>query len=229
MYRIIKRIEEGQASPAGGSAEVVSSVPQAKEQEMEITPLNDRVLVIQEDAPDKAGDAGIIIVPDTVKKPPLQGKVTAVGSGAILIDGSRRELDLAVGDTVIFSEHAATPLDLGEAGLVPLSMVENDIHAKLVDGKIVPLNDRLLVKRDGVKEKTETGLFIPIEAQEPPLQGEVLAVGSGALLQDGRRRKLDVEPGNRVLFNKYAGAEIEFDGETYIILTERDIHAKCAA
>lgn len=192
---------------------------------MEITPLNDRILVVQEDAPDKVG---VIIIPDVAKKPPLQGTVTAVGSGAILVDGSRRELDLVVGDMVIFSEHAATPLDIGMAGPVPLSMVENDIHAKLVDGKIVPLNDRLLVKRDAVKEKTEGGLHIPDEAQEPPLQGEVLAVGSGALLQDGRRRKLDLEVGGRVLFNKYAGAEIEYGGETYIILTERDVHAKCA-
>lgn len=91
---------------------------------------------------------------------------------------------------------------------------------------IQPLNDRILVRRDDAEKMTPGGIHIPDTNQEPPLQGEVLAVGAGAILHDGKRRPLDVAIGDRVLFNRYAGTEIEVDDEKLLIMTEGEVHAK---
>lgn len=92
--------------------------------------------------------------------------------------------------------------------------------------RIEPLNERIVVKRDQAREKTEGGIVIPDTAAEPPVIGTVTAVGTGAILQSGERRPLDLKVGDRVLFNKHAGSEIEVDGEKLLILTEHDVHAR---
>ena len=89
--------------------------------------------------------------------------------------------------------------------------------------KIKPLNDRILVKRIEQEEKTSGGIIIPDNAQEKPLQGEVIAVGNGKLLEDGSRGTLEVKEGDRILFGKYAGSEIKLGSEDHLILREDDI------
>ena len=89
--------------------------------------------------------------------------------------------------------------------------------------KIKPLNDRILVKRIEQEEKTSGGIIIPDNAQEKPLQGEVIAVGNGKLLDDGSRGTLEVKEGDRILFGKYAGSEIKLGSEDHLILREDDI------
>lgn len=89
--------------------------------------------------------------------------------------------------------------------------------------KIKPLNDRILVKRIEQEEKTSGGIIIPDNAQEKPLQGEVVAVGNGKLLEDGSRGTLEVKEGDRILFGKYAGSEIKLGSEDHLILREDDI------
>jgi chaperonin GroES len=91
--------------------------------------------------------------------------------------------------------------------------------------KLKPLNDRVVVKRVEEEEKTSGGIIIPDTAKEKPIQGEVLAVGSGKLLEDGNRRPLDVKEGNRVLFGKYAGTDVKVNGEELLIMREDDILA----
>lgn len=91
--------------------------------------------------------------------------------------------------------------------------------------KLKPLNDRVVVKRVEEEEKTAGGIIIPDTAKEKPIQGEVLAVGSGKLLEDGSRRPLDVKAGDRVLFGKYAGTDIKIEGEELLIMREDDILA----
>lgn len=92
--------------------------------------------------------------------------------------------------------------------------------------EIQPLNERILVKREPPKDKSKGGIIIPDTHQEPPVIGKVLAVGSGAILQSGERRPLDVAVGDRVLFSKHAGIEIEVDGEKLLIMGEHDVHAR---
>jgi chaperonin GroES len=88
---------------------------------------------------------------------------------------------------------------------------------------IRPLHDRVLVKRVKEEEKTKGGIIIPDSAKEKPVQGEVIAVGNGKVLDDGSLRKLEVKPGDTVLFGKYSGQEIKVDGEELVILREDDI------
>jgi chaperonin GroES len=88
-----------------------------------------------------------------------------------------------------------------------------------------PLNDRVLVKRLEEETKTAGGLFIPDSAKEKPTRGRVIAVGSGKLNDDGVRKALDVQKDDEILFGKYAGTEIKFDGQDLIIMREEDILA----
>ncbi|MEB3285367.1 MAG: co-chaperone GroES [Candidatus Sericytochromatia bacterium] len=88
--------------------------------------------------------------------------------------------------------------------------------------KIRPLGDRVVVKV--VKEeKTAGGLVLPDTAQEKPQTGEVLAVGPGKVLDNGSRQTVDVAVGDKVLFAKYSGTEVKLDGDTYLLIAEKDI------
>ena len=89
--------------------------------------------------------------------------------------------------------------------------------------KFRPLHDRVVVRRLEAEEKTAGGIIIPDTAKEKPMEGEVIAVGNGKVLEDGSVRKLDVKVGDRVLFGKYSGNEVKVDGEDRLILREDDI------
>jgi len=89
--------------------------------------------------------------------------------------------------------------------------------------KIRPLQDRIILKRISEEEKTKGGIIIPDTAKEKPLEGRVVAVGNGKVLEDGKVRPLDIKPGDRVLFIKYAGNEVKIDGEEHLMLREDDI------
>jgi chaperonin GroES len=89
--------------------------------------------------------------------------------------------------------------------------------------KIRPLQDRLVVKRLAEEEKTKGGIIIPDSAKEKPVEGEVIAVGNGKFLDDGKLRPLDVKAGDRVLFGKYSGTEIKIGGVEHLILREDEI------
>lgn len=89
--------------------------------------------------------------------------------------------------------------------------------------KIRPLQDRILVKRVAGEEKTASGIIIPDNAKEKPMEGQVVAVGAGKQLDDGKLKKPDVKVGDRVLFSKYAGSEVKLDGDEHLILREDDI------
>jgi chaperonin GroES len=89
--------------------------------------------------------------------------------------------------------------------------------------KIRPLQDRVIVKRVQEEEKTKGGIIIPDTAKEKPVEGEVIAVGNGKVLEDGKVRPLDIKAGDRVLFSKYAGTEIKIDGQEHLMMREEDI------
>ena len=89
--------------------------------------------------------------------------------------------------------------------------------------QIRPLHDRVIVRRLAEEEKSAGGIIIPDSAKEKPLQGEIIAVGKGKLLDNGDLRALDVQVGDVVMFSTYAGTEIKIDGETLLMMREDDI------
>ena len=91
--------------------------------------------------------------------------------------------------------------------------------------KIQPLADRIVVKVLEAEEVTKGGIVLPDTAKEKPIEGKVVAVGGGKVLESGKRVPLEVKKGDRVLFGKYAGTEIKIDGEEHIIMREDDIVA----
>ncbi len=94
--------------------------------------------------------------------------------------------------------------------------------------KLRPLHDRLVVKRLDNERKTSSGIVIPDNAAEKPDQGEVLAVGNGKIMEDGKVRALDVKVGDKVLFGKYSGQSVKVDGEELLVLREDDVMAVIA-
>ena len=94
---------------------------------------------------------------------------------------------------------------------------------------IRPLNDRILVKRLEEETQTAGGIIIPDSAKEKPAEGEIVAVGPGKMNDAGQRAALDVQTGDRVLFSKYGGTDVKFDGQDYLIMREDDILGVLAA
>ena len=88
-----------------------------------------------------------------------------------------------------------------------------------------PLGDRVVVKAADAQEKTKSGLVLPDTAQEKPQEGKVISVGTGRLLDDGTVQPLQVKSGDRILYGKYSGTEVELNGEEYLILREDDVLA----
>ena len=89
--------------------------------------------------------------------------------------------------------------------------------------KIRPLHDRVVVKRVEEERKSAGGIVIPDNVAEKPDQGEVIAVGNGKILEDGKVRPLDVKVGDRILFGKYSGTTVKVEGDEYLVMREDDI------
>ena len=90
--------------------------------------------------------------------------------------------------------------------------------------KIRPLHDRVLVKRiESGDKKTTGGIIIPDTVKEKPQEGEVMAVGSGKVLENGKVQPMNVKAGDRILFGKYSGTDVKIDDEEYLIMREDDI------
>ena len=91
--------------------------------------------------------------------------------------------------------------------------------------KVRPLGDRVLVKRIEAEEKTKGGIVLPDTAKEKPKEGEIVAVGEGKMLDNGKRAAPQVKVGDRILFTSYAGTEVKIEGEDFLIMREEDILA----
>jgi chaperonin GroES len=89
--------------------------------------------------------------------------------------------------------------------------------------KVRPLGDRVLLQRIEAEEQVKGGIIIPDTAKEKPLEAEVIAVGPGKVTDDGKKVSMDVKVGNRVLIGKYAGTEVEIQGEEHVIVQQDDI------
>ena len=91
--------------------------------------------------------------------------------------------------------------------------------------KIRPLHDRVIVKRLEEERTSPGGIVIPDTAAEKPMQGKIVAVGKGKILEDGQVRALDVKVGDKILFGKYSGTEVKVDGEELVVMREEDVMA----
>jgi len=91
--------------------------------------------------------------------------------------------------------------------------------------KLKPLGDRVVVKAAAHEEKTKGGLVLPDTVKEKPVEGIVVAVGEGKILESGKRQPMDVKADDKVIYSKYSGTEVKLDGEEFLILSERDILA----
>jgi chaperonin GroES len=91
--------------------------------------------------------------------------------------------------------------------------------------KIRPLHDRVIVKRLESETRTAGGIVIPDSAAEKPVQGKIVAVGKGKILEDGSVRALDVKVGDKILFGKYSGTEVKVDGDELVVMREEDVMA----
>ncbi len=91
--------------------------------------------------------------------------------------------------------------------------------------KLRPLGDRVVIKPTPREEMTKSGIVLPDTAKEKPQEGEILAVGPGRFLDDGKREQMDVKEGQKVLYAKYAGTEFKVDGDELLIVSQKDILA----
>ena len=91
--------------------------------------------------------------------------------------------------------------------------------------KLRPLHDRVIIKRLEAETKSAGGIVIPDAATEKPIKGEVIAVGNGKILEDGKVRPLAVKAGDKVLFGKYSGTEVKVDGQELLVMREEDLMA----
>ena len=89
--------------------------------------------------------------------------------------------------------------------------------------QLKPLADRIVVKVVSGEEKTKSGLYLPDTAQEKPQEGEVIAVGTGRILDNGQKLPLEVKVGDHIVFSKYSGTEIKLDDEEYVVVRQNDI------
>ncbi|MFM9885185.1 MAG: co-chaperone GroES [Burkholderiales bacterium] len=89
--------------------------------------------------------------------------------------------------------------------------------------KLRPLHDRVVIKRLDEERKSAGGILIPDNAAEKPDQGEVIAIGNGRVMEDGKIRPLDVKVGDRILFGKYSGSTVKIEGTEYLVMKEDDI------
>jgi len=97
--------------------------------------------------------------------------------------------------------------------------------AKTKTPTIVPLGDRVLLKRVEAEQKTKGGILLPETAKEKPKEGVVISVGKGRVLPSGENAEMTVKEGDRVIFSSYAGTEVKIDGEEYLILSEDEVLA----
>ncbi|CAA7401215.1 unnamed protein product [Spirodela intermedia] len=189
-----------------------------------VKPLGDRVLVKIKSSEEKT--VGGILLPSTAQTKPQGGEVVAVGSGKT-IGQNKVELSVQAGAQVVYSKYAGTDIELNGASHIILK--EEDVVGVLETDDIKdlkPLNDRVLIKVAQAEEKTAGGLLLTEASKEKPSIGTIVAVGPGALDEEGSRKALTVKPGSTVLYSRYAGSEFKgADSSDYITLRENDVMA----
>jgi chaperonin GroES len=125
----------------------------------------------------------------------------------------------------IISSHAGRVLIKPCLALIRFRSKTSQFVLKELPMKIRPLHDRVIVKRLEEERTSPGGILIPDTAAEKPVQGKIVAVGKGKILEDGNVRPLDVKVGDKILFGKYSGTEVKVDGDELVVMREEDVMA----
>eukprot|EP00270_Netrium_digitus_P018460 TRINITY_DN702_c0_g1_i1.p1 TRINITY_DN702_c0_g1~~TRINITY_DN702_c0_g1_i1.p1 ORF type:complete len:263 (+),score=77.31 TRINITY_DN702_c0_g1_i1:109-897(+) len=189
-----------------------------------LKPLGDRILV-KIDSAEETTAAGIVL-PVSAQTKPQGGEVVEVGDGRVVRD-KKIPVSIAKGSNIVYSKYAGTEIDF--AGAPHLLLKEDDVVGMLSGENIKdlkPMNDRVLIKVAEVEEKTLGGVLLTESAKEKPVVGAVVAVGPGALGEDGERKPVELRAGDTVLYSKYAGNDFKNkDGSQYVVLRASDVMA----
>jgi len=190
-----------------------------------LKPLGDRVLVKLGVAEEKT--MGGILLPSSAQTKPQGGEIVAVGGGRTIGD-KKVEVSIPTGSQVVYSKYAGTEVEFNNSK--HLIMKEDDIIGILESDDVKdmkPLSNRVLIKVAEASDKTDGGLILTETTKEKPSIGTVVAVGPGALDEEGNRQPLSVSAGSTVLYSKYAGGEFKgVDGTNFIVLKSSDVIAE---
>jgi chaperonin GroES len=187
-------------------------------------PMADRILLRPDLPPEKIGLILLAQATQHALKAQIdRGTVLAIGPGMLTKDGERWPMpDIQVGDTLVYYLEGGVQVKLSEG--VFLSIRDDFALATIRDGQLVPLGTRVCVKRDKADDRVGS-LILPGTAQKKPLEGKIIAVGSGKALMGGKRRMPRTEVGMVVLFREGFGTSVKVDGEEFLLLSEDDLEA----
>ncbi len=189
-------------------------------------PVGQNVLVKVAEA-EQETKGGLILTSANQEKP-THGTAVAVGEGKFLPSGAKVPVPIKAGDVVLYGKYGGT--DCEYDGVKHCFVTIDDVLCVLEGGAmsaeaVVPLFDRVLVKRDPVQEETAGGLVLGKSA-EKPLSGTVVASGPGRFMENGQTEPIEFAKGDKVMFSKYSGTDFKFDGEEYMFLRVSDVFAK---
>ncbi|KAF7837553.1 20 kDa chaperonin, chloroplastic [Senna tora] len=224
QFSSVGHVRIGGLTPRSFRGMVIKAATVVAPKYTSVKPLGDRVLVKIKEAEEKT--VGGILLPTTAQTKPQGGEVVAIGEGKT-VGKSNVEISLKPGAQVVYSKYAGTELEFN--GSKHLILKDDDIVGILETEDVKdlkPLNDRVLIKVSEAEETTAGGLLLTEASKEKPSTGMVIAVGPGPLDEEGHRKPLSIDPGNSVLYSKYAGNDFKGkDGSDYIALRASDVIA----
>lgn len=172
--------------------------------------------------------SGGLILSTDAKEKPTHGTAVSVGEGKYLPNGVRAPMNVKEGDTILYGKYGGT--DVTYDGDKHCFVTQDDVLCVLEDGhmkvsSVRPVLDRILVKRDAVQEETESGLVLG-KSGEKPLSGTVVKIGTGRFMENGETEPILFKENDHIMFGKYAGTDLKFEGEDYLMLRISDVFAK---
>lgn len=190
-------------------------------------PTSHNILVKIAEAPDTT--IGGLILTGTAKEKPTYGEAVEVGPGKLYGNGVEIPMVISKGDYVLYGKYGGTDVDYDDEKHTIVT--QDDILCKLTGGEysagaVEPLFDRVLVKVDKASEETSAGILIAKNAAEKATSGKIVAMGPGRFMENGETEPAAFAVGDSVLYGKYAGGAVDFNGEEYVIVRTADIFAK---
>lgn len=172
---------------------------------------------------------GGLILSSGAKEKPTYGEAVEVGPGKYYGNGVLIPMHVSKGDIVLYGKYGGTDLDYD--GDKHCMVTQDDILCKLKNGEyaadaVEPIFDRLLVKIEESSETTTSGIILSKTAREKSTEGKVVAMGPGRFMENGEMEPSSFAVGDTVMYGKYAGTEVEFGGEEYMVIRVADVIAR---
>lgn len=192
-----------------------------------LQPISHNILVKVAEPP--ATTTGGLILSSTAKEKPTYGEAVEVGPGKTLGNGIQIPMAITQGDFVLYGKYGGTDLDYDHEKHTIVT--QDDVLCKLREGlyqpdAVEPLYDRVLIKVDAPPQETSGGILVAKTADQRSTVGKVVAMGPGRFMENGQMEPLSFQVGDTVLYGQYAGTDIEFRGDKYVIVRIADVYAK---